>query len=115
MVHQSELTDVFKAMAKKLQQLEGAPIANVHSDNAEDYIALQENPANDLQVTSFSPPYTPEHNATTKRINRTMEEAALSLLPQANLPEWIWPYALKHVIHVRNKVPHSATALTPFF
>lgn len=113
MVHRSELAEVYTAVAQKLQQLGGAQIAKVHSDNAEEYIALQDNPAHDLQGTSFSPPYTPEHNAIAERINRTMEEAARALLLQANLPECLWPYALKHVIHVRNRVPHSATGLTP--
>lgn len=43
-----------------------------------------------------------------------MVEAALSMLIQANLPSRLWPFALKHAIHVRNRVPHSTTGSTPY-
>ena len=66
------------------------------------------------QNKSFSPPYTPELNGIAERVNRTMVEAALSMLIQANLPSCLWPFALKHGIHVRNRVPHSATGKTPY-
>ena len=66
------------------------------------------------QNKSFSPPYTPELNGIAERVNRTMVEAALSMLIQANLPSYLWPFALKHAIHVRNRVPHSATGKTPY-
>ena len=64
---------------------------------------------------SFSPPYTPELIGIAERVNRTMVEAALSMLIQANLPSCLWPFALKHAIHVRNRVPQSATGKTPYF
>lgn len=63
---------------------------------------------------SFSPPYTPEHNAIAERINRTLCDAARSLLIQASLPSCLWPFALKHVIYVRNRVQHFATGKSPF-
>lgn len=60
------------------------------------------------------PPYTPELNAIYERINRTLEEAASSLLIQAKLPGCLCPFALKHVIYVRNRVQHSTIGTTPF-
>ena len=35
-------------------------------------------------------------------------------LIQSNLPSCLWPFALKHAIHVRNRVPHSATGKTHY-
>ena len=43
-----------------------------------------------------------------------MVEAAVSMLVQANLPSCLWPFAVKHAIYVRNRVPHSSTAKTPY-
>ena len=40
-------------------------------------------------------------------MNRTLIEAARTLLIQANLPGCFWPFALKHVVYVRNRVQHS--------
>ena len=61
----------------------------MHFDGAKEYIALQ----NDIggkgglnQNKSFSPPYSTELNGIAERVNRTMVEAALSMLIQANLP-----------------------------
>lgn len=63
---------------------------------------------------SHSPPYRPEHNSIAERVNRTVEDAARSILIQAKLPECLWPFALKHVMYVRNRVPHSTTGTTPY-
>lgn len=47
-------------------------------------------------------------------INRTIEDAALAMLIQAYLTTCLWPYAVKHVIFIRNRVPHSATNVPPY-
>eukprot|EP00171_Calliarthron_tuberculosum_P002470 IDg2470t1 len=62
---------------------------------------------------SFSAPYTPEHNAIAERVNRTIVESARSMLIQANLPHCLWPFAIKNVVSVRNRLPHSAMKRTP--
>ncbi len=64
--------------------------------------------ARDLEIRpdqSFSAPYTLERNSIAERVNRTIVEGARSLLIQAGLPQNLWPYAMKHVVHVRNRVP----------
>lgn len=66
------------------------------------------------QEKSFAPPYTPQLNGIAERINRTMVEAALSLLIQANLPSCLWPFALKYAISIRNRIPHSTVRATPY-
>lgn len=73
-----------------------------HSDGAEEYKALREDYGGNAIETSFLPPYTPEHNAIAERINRSMVEAARALLIQANLPNRLWTFAIKHVMYVRN-------------
>lgn len=64
-------------------------------------------------MKSFSAPYTPEHNAIAEMINRTMVDDARSLLIQAKLPNYLWPFALNHVIYVLNRLQHSSTGTSP--
>ena len=122
MRHRSDVSDVFEGVKTKFRELGGAninlhfngPIAKVHSDGAKEYIALQNSLGGGEDNNSFSPPYTPELNGIAERVNRTMVEGALSMLIQAKLPSCLWPYAVKHVIYVRNRVPHSSTGATPY-
>ena len=105
----------FKQASAKFTEIGGdIKIRMVHSDGAKEYIALQNDIGGVNQNNSFSPPYTPELNRIAERVNRNMLEAALSMLIQANLPSCLWPFALKHAIHVRNRMPHSATEETPY-
>ena len=122
MRHRSDLYAVFKGVTKKFQELGGAkinpnyhgPVSKIHSDGAKEYIALQDSLGGGDENKSFSPPYTPELNAIAERVNRTMVEGARAMLIQADLPLCLWPYAIKHVMYVRNRVPHTATGATPY-
>lgn len=91
-------------------------VIQLHSDGAKEYKAIcfdYDSSAINVHKT-FSAPYTPEHNAIAERVNRTMVEAARALLIQADLPTCLWPFALKHAINVRNKVPRATTGCSPF-
>lgn len=76
-------------------------------------IILGDGKPGDLVTTSYSPSYTPEHTSIAERVNRTMEEAAISPLIKADLPECLWTYALKHAIYIQNRAQHSTTGATP--
>lgn len=89
-------------------------IQKLHSDGAKEYKSLGKFFGGEDINNTFSPPYTPEHNAIAERINRTLCDAARSILIQANLPACLWPFALKHVIYVRNRVQHSTLKTSPF-
>lgn len=49
-----------------------------------------------------------------ERVNRTLLEGATTVLIQAKLPSCFWPFAVKHVAYVRNRIPHSATGQIPY-
>ena len=115
MVNRSDLYDSFDAVSTMFQKLGGVPIKSLHSDGAKEYVRLQQEVSSNGVNVSFSAPYTPEHNAIAERVNRTLVEAARTLLIQANLPGCLWPFALKQVVYVRNRVRHSAVGNTPFF
>lgn len=113
MRYRNNIHEVFQAESEIFNRNGGA-IIQIHSDNAKEFLALQ----NDLgglhvnRTKSFAPPHTPELNGIAERINRTMVEAALSLLIQADLPSCLCPFAFKHVIYVRNRIPHSTVGVT---
>lgn len=114
MRHRSDVYTVFEGVSTKFRDIGEVDIQKIHSDGAQEYIALQNSLGGGDEYKSFSPPYTPELNGIAERVNRTMVEGALAMLIQANLPSCLWPFAVKHVIYVRNRVPHSATGNTPY-
>lgn len=63
---------------------------------------------------SISPPYTSELNAIAERVNRNIVETDLSPLIQASLPRCLWPFALKQVAYVRDRLPHSTIGVTAY-
>lgn len=120
MCTRDEIRDAYNAVIRKMEALVNGDcpttfsVRLLHSDGANEYKSLQKYLGEYGMGKSFSPPYTPELNAIAERINRTMVEGARSILIQANLPRCLWIFALKHVIFVRNWVPHSTTGTTPF-
>jgi len=119
MTRRSMLTDAYQQVSSKYRRLGGANVSTVnfsklHSDGAKEYMALQKELGGDDEDNSFSPPYTPELNGIAERVNRTIVESALALLIQAKLPRCLWPFAVKHVTYVKNRVPHSTTGSTPY-
>ena len=109
----SDIADVYTGVCNQLGNA-GFNVGRVHSDCAKEYVSLQDAFRGEGVEKTFSPPYTPEHNGIAERVNRTVIEASRSLLIQANLPSSLWPFALKHVVYVRNRIPHSAIKSTAF-
>lgn len=133
MHHKSDLLEVFKSFSRKFLEMGAgrggelsvphdeintyksvlSVIKRLHSDQAKEYIHLGNDLGEDV-LKSYSPPYTPELNAIAERVNRTIADAARSILIQADLPSCLWPFAVKHVTYIRNRVPHSATNASPY-
>lgn len=111
----SQLSEAYEKVSAKFFSIGGVRISGIHSDGAKEYLALQNHLGGvDEENKSFAPPYTPELNGIAERVNRTLEEGARALLIQANLPHCLWPFALKYVCFVRNRVPHGTVGETPY-
>ena len=61
----------------------------------------------------FSSPRSPHQNGVAERNHRTIYEMARCLLQEANLPQNLWPYAVKTAAHIRNRCVNSRTGVTP--
>ncbi|MEL7342345.1 MAG: reverse transcriptase domain-containing protein, partial [Bacteroidota bacterium] len=63
----------------------------------------------------FTTPYAPEQNGVAERLNRTIMEAARSMLYQAKLPLQFWAEACSTAVYLHNRSPTSAIKdQTPF-
>ena len=80
-----------------------------------DYVRLWEDAQEPYPIEqSSSPPYTPEHKSIDESVLPTMIEAARAMLIKADIPNYLWPFALKQVMFVRNRVKNSTTGTSPY-
>jgi hypothetical protein len=95
-------------------KIEGASIriVRVHSDSGKEYEKLERL---EDHLATYSAPYTPENNPISERGNRTLFDAARTLPIEADLPACFWPFAIKHVVYVRNRVRHATTGDSPYY
>jgi hypothetical protein len=84
----------------------------VHSDGGKEYEKLERL---EDHLAAYYAPYTPENNPISERGNRTLFDAARTLPIEADLPACFWPFAIKHVVYVRNLVRHATTGDCPYY
>ncbi|KAI3510751.1 hypothetical protein L1887_17885 [Cichorium endivia] len=64
---------------------------------------------------NFSAPYTPQQNGVVERRNRTLVEAARSMLTFANLPQTFWAEAIATACFVQNRsIVNKRLQMTPY-
>ena len=88
---------------------DGIKIIRLHSDQGKEYTSLEQTD----HLATYSPTYTPQHNAIAERVNRTLFDAARTLLIDAEIPICFWPFAVSHVAYVRNRLKHSTVGDCP--
>jgi hypothetical protein len=94
---------------------EGFHVIRLRSDNAKEYKHIENSEAHKDINKTYSGPYTPQHNSIAERVSRIiMDPARSTMLIHAGLPDTLKPFAVKNVVKVRNRLPHSTTKTTPF-
>lgn len=53
----------------------------------------------------ITPPYTPQHNGTAERKNRTIMNMTRSMLKSKNLPKFLWGEAVSTAVYILNRCP----------
>ena len=106
-----EVFGKFQEYVLRVEKLQEEVLKTVRSDNGGEYTS-NEFLSYCKQMTGirheFTNPYTPEQNGVSERYNRTVMEAARSMLYNANLPLSFWAEAVKCATYVRNRSPTSA-------
>ena len=116
--HKSEVFQKFKEFEAAAVNSTGNRIATLRSDNGGEYVSsefeqylLHRGIKHELSV-----PYSPEQNGTAERQNRTLVEAARTMLQHAGLTNTYWAEAVASAAYVRNRVVTSALSkgITPY-
>ena len=59
----------------------------------------------ELQTTA---PYSPSQNRAAECLNHTLLELTRAMMIGGNIPMFLWEYAIKHAIYLRERVPAKA-------
>ena len=114
-------SDAPKALLKFLADIapyikDKSQLARFRSDNGTEYTSKEfEDILIEHQIRhEFSAPYCPHQNGSAERNWRTLFEVARCMLTQANLPKYLWIYALMTAAHLRNRMYSQRIQDTPY-
>ena len=116
MKYKSEVLEKFKEWEAAVTNQAECKIKTLRTDNGGEYTStefqdfLKEKGI--LHVTTV--PHSPQQNGVAERMNRTLQEAALSMILHAGLSKAFWAEAVCNAAYVRNRVITTATAVTPY-
>lgn len=115
--HKSDVFDRFVQFVKHVENKFDSKVKVLHSDNGKEYcnqlmrgFLSQKGIAHETTA-----PYAPEQNGKAERENRTIIEAARTMLVSKNLPTYLWAEAVNTAIHVLNRTTSKRTPeVTPY-
>jgi hypothetical protein len=86
----------------------------VHTDGGGEFI---NNAMKSFNLTfgithTFSTSHTPTQNPFAERKNRSVQEAAQSIILSSNIPPTFWSYAVRYVVYIQNTLPHAGNMYT---
>ncbi|KAL8097695.1 hypothetical protein AgCh_030709 [Apium graveolens] len=116
MKHKSEAFEKFKEYKHEVEKQTKHSIITLRSDRGGEYMNgefldyLKENGI----VSQWTPPYTAQLNGVSERRNRTLLDMVRSMMSYANLPVFLWGYALETSTYLLNKVPSKSVPQTPY-
>ncbi|KAI3499670.1 hypothetical protein L1887_35474 [Cichorium endivia] len=109
----SELNNFITSIELKIQ----LPARRIRSDNGTEFNnkLIEEFLTSKGIEHNFSAPYTPQQNGVVERRNRTLVEAARSMLNFANLPLTFWAEAISTACFVQNRsIINKRLKMTPY-
>lgn len=111
-------SEVFDKMVQYVErmktQLNRTPKV-IRSDRAKEYLSEKAKRYLESQgiVQQCSVGYAPEQNGVSERLNRTIVEAARSMLSESGLPKSLWGEAVSTAAYVLNRLPRNGTGRSP--
>ena len=110
------ISNSFKRYISMISRQKNASVRRVRTDNGSEYVGKEFQLICEHEgiIHETTPPYTPEHNGIAERYNRTLQEGALTIRHDANLPGRFWVSAIHTVNFVRNQVIHSHLGISPY-
>ena len=111
-----EVLEKFKQYVNQAEKL-GKRVKNLRSDNGGEYCSeVFDDYLKEKGIThQTTVPYCPEQNGIAERMNRTLVEAARSMMFHAGMPKQFWAEAIHTAAYVHNRSPTSSLKeVTPF-
>jgi hypothetical protein len=106
---------LYKAQVENWFSGKGYRIATLRSDNGGEYLSTEM--ATFLKDAGIqhelTVPYTPQQNGVSERMNRTLVEAARTMLSAAKLPKSLWAEAINTAVYIRNRSITRTKSITP--
>ena len=114
MKYKSEAFEKFKEFRQEVEKQLGKSIKTLRSDRGGEYLnkefqsCLRDNGI----LSQWTPPYTPQHNGVSEKMNRTLLDMVRSMMGLADLPRSFWGYALQTAVYILNRVPSKSVDVT---
>ena len=113
----NEVLQKFKEFVNLTTNLTGKQVKNLRSDNGGEYQSIcfdnylkEQEIFHQTTVTD-----NPAQNGIAERMNRTLVEAARSMMYHANMPQKFWAEAVNTAVYLRNRSPTiSLKGVTPY-
>ena len=111
----SEVFEKFKQYEAEVTNCSGKKIKTLRTDNGGEYTSTEfEAYLRKKGIRhEVSTPYTPQQNGVSERLNRSLQEMALSQLVHAELLKSFWADSLATACYVRNRLPVNPLNISP--
>src|SRR6266511_5131115 len=102
----SEVQETFKKFARRAQNEFEVKIKRIRSDNGSEFknTSIEEFLDEEGIKHEFSAPYTPQQNGVVERKNRTLIEAARTMLDEYKTSDQFWTEAVNTACHAVNRL-----------
>jgi transposase InsO family protein len=113
----SEAQGIIKKFIRRAQNEYELKIKNIRSDNGLEFrnTNVEEFLDEEGIKHEFSAPYTPQQNGIVERKNRTLIEAARTMLDESKTPDIFWAKAINTACHAINRLYlHKYLGKTPY-
>lgn len=112
----SEVFEVMRDYVAAVEAKWGTKIHKIRVDNGGEYSsnAIKQWWKTRGIVPDFTPPYTPQLNGTSERLNRTLMDKTRALLMTSGLNKDKWGEALRVAAFLTNRSPYAEKSATPY-
>ena len=109
------ITDSLKHFMAWLLQQKKANVKWIRTNNSGEYTGKEfQNLCSKVGIIhGTTSPYTPKHNRTAEWYNRMLQEGALTICHEADLPAKFWVSAIHTVNFIRNQILHTWLSTSP--
>jgi transposase InsO family protein len=108
------IRDIFERWKADAENKSGNRVSFLQTDEGGEYENVMRQLLDQTGITHLhSPPYSHQSNGLAEQLNRTLKDAARTMMIYANLPDSFWEKAMTAAVNVYNILPHEGTGKIP--